>query len=659
MTQPNRKSVAAAQSPLAIVAMVGLFILVGEFVIMTLIEGVLSPIFKGTVSATFWEFIDPVALTILVAPALYHWVLGPMRRQQRELHRQYDELCVAAATFETQAGVMVTDANRVILKVNHSFTELTGYTSEEAVGKTPAILKSGRQNEAFYRLMWEAVDRDRYWKGEIWNRRKSGEVFPESLTVTAVIGAAGRVINYVGIFSDIGARKAAEEEIKHLAFYDPLTHLPNRRLLLDRLRQSLAALARSRYSGALLFIDLDNFKTLNDSRGHDVGDQLLQQVARRLSDCVRTGDTVARLGGDEFVVLLADLSQSAPEAAGQTEHIGEKILDTMNQPYLLAGLPYNCTPSIGVTLFSDHAQSADELLKQADLAMYQAKTAGRNALRFFDPAMQAAVIARVALEADLREAIREKQFCVHYQAQVDADNRLIGAEALLRWQHPRRGTVPPAEFIPLAEEAGLIPALGRWVLETACAQLVAWDARSDWAHLTLSVNVSPRQFRQPDFVAQVLAALDNSGADPRRLMLELTENLAIEDVDDTIAKMTVLKLSGVAFSLDDFGTGYSSLFYLKRLPLDQLKIDQSFVRNVLTDANDAAIARTIIALTETLGLAVIAEGVETAAQRAFLADQGCNAYQGYLFGRAVPVLEFEETQRSSSPLFRISGDRSH
>jgi len=449
-----------------------------------------------------------------------------------------------------------------------------------------------------------------------------------------------------GIALDITEHKAAADRIEHLAFYDPLTDLPNRRLLLDRLQHALISSSRHHRCGALMLLDMDDFKTLNDTLGHDVGDQFLIEVAKRLQACVREGDTVGRHGGDEFVVILEDLNEDTL-AAMQAESVAVKIRRAINQPYLLdlsAGgvhntRSYHCTSSIGITLFRDSAISADELMKRADTAMYQAKAAGRNTLCFFDPEMQATVSARAALGNDLREAVLEGQFFLYYQPQVDGVGRMTGAEALIRWRHPLRGMVSPAEFIPLAEETGLILPIGDWVLETACAQLVEWASKPEMAHLMVAVNVSARQFRHPDFVDKVLAVLDSSGADPRKLKLELTESLLLDDVEDIITKMNDLKAKGVGFSLDDFGTGYSSLSYLKRLPLDQLKIDQSFVRNVLTDTNDAAIARTIVALAQSMGLAVIAEGVETAAQREFLATNGCHAYQGYFFGRPMPASE--------------------
>jgi len=554
-----------------------------------------------------------------------------------ERKRAEETLRIAAIAFESQEGMFITDAAGTILRVNHAFTRITGYPAEEAIGKTPGLLSSGRHDPTFYGAMREAIAQNGSWQGEIWNRRKNGEVFPEWLTITAVKNDEGKITHHVSTLTDITQRKAAEDQIKHLAFYDPLTRLPNRRLLIDRLHQAMAASARSGYEGALLFIDLDNFKTLNDTLGHDKGDLLLQQVARRLTSCLREGDTVARLGGDEFVLMLEDLSKTPREAAAQAESVGKKILYALNLPYDLAGHEYHNTPSLGVTLFADHQNNADELMKRADLAMYQAKAAGRNTLRFFDPEMQAAVNARVALERDLRSGLRQNQLRLYYQAQVDDDGVLTGAEALVRWQHPVRGMVSPADFIPLAEETGLILPLGQWVLETACAQLASWAAAEKTARLTISVNVSARQFRHVDFVAQVLTVLADTGCDPQLLKLELTESLLFDDVEDIILKMSELKDKGVCFSLDDFGTGYSSLAYLKRLPLDQLKIDQSFVRDLLTDANDAAIAHTIVALARALGMSVIAEGVETDAQRSFLAGLGCRAYQGYFFGRPGPV----------------------
>nr|WP_231940641.1 EAL domain-containing protein [Acidovorax sp. RAC01] len=454
--------------------------------------------------------------------------------------------------------------------------------------------------------------------------------------ISGVLLDGGRIVT----LQDLSQRKAAEEEINSLAYYDPLTRLPNRRLLMDRLHQALAASARHQRSGALLLLDLDNFKTLNETRGHEQGDNLLLQVAERLRGCVHEDDTVSRQGGDEFVVVLEDLGDDPQQAADRTEEVGQRILKTLRQPYLLDGETHHSSLSMGAAIFSGTQETADELLKRADLALYQAKDAGRDTLRFYDSKVQATVSARAAMELDMRAGLAEGQFELYYQPQID-HGRITGAEALLRWRNPQGGFISPTEFIPLAEATGLIFPLGEWVLRSACQTLSRWSRQPAFAQLSLAVNVSPRQFHQAGFVPQVLAALAGSGSDGRRLKLELTEGLLLADVEDTIDKMGQLRAYGVGFSLDDFGTGYSSLSYLKRLPLDQLKIDQSFVRDVLTDPNDAAIARTVVALGTSLGLRVIAEGVETEAQRGFLERNDCHAWQGYLFSAPVPVAEFE------------------
>jgi diguanylate cyclase (GGDEF)-like protein/PAS domain S-box-containing protein len=554
---------------------------------------------------------------------------------------------VAAIAFESQEAHMVCDANWVILRVNQAFTQVTGFSAAEAIGKLPQrLLGSTHTPPEFYLTIDDTLLQQGRWQGEIWDRRKSGEVFPAWVQITAVRDDDGHLTHFVVSMDDITQRKADEEQIRSLAFYDPLTQLPNRRLLMDRLEVALATCARHPRMGALLFVDLDNFKTLNDTLGHDIGDLLLQQVAERLKSCVREGDTVARLGGDEFVIMLEDLANDAIDAATQAEAVGEKILQTLGRSYVLRGHTHRSTPSIGVTLFGDRVESIEEPLKRADVAMYQSKAAGRNALRFFDPGMQAAVSNRVALEADLRDAIAQKQFVLHFQPQIqakpDGSLRVVGAEALVRWQHPERGMVSPAEFIPLAEETGLIVPLGQWVLESACRQLARWQGHPELGALTLAVNVSARQFLQNNFVAQVGQALEATGARPSLLKLELTESTLVGDINEVVRKMTELQSWGVGFALDDFGTGYSSLAYLKRMPLDTLKIDQSFVRDVFEDANDAAIARMVVVLGRSLGLTVIAEGVETLEQRYFLAQQGCHVYQGYLFGKPQPVQEFQQ-----------------
>ncbi len=554
------------------------------------------------------------------------------------------ELRIAAVAFEAQEGIAIIDANKIILRVNRAFTTITGYSAQELIGH-PYLFKSGRHAENFYTNIWGCVERKDSWQGEIWDRRKDGEIYPKWLTITAVKNDAGSITHYVCMHTDISERKASEEEIKRLAYYDPLTTLPNRRLLLDRLHQALASSSRSHKYGALLFIDLDNFKSLNDNLGHDMGDVLLQQVAQRLISCVREGDTVSRQGGDEFVVMLEELSEHAEEAATKAKVIGEKIIHALNQSYRLTDHDYQNTPSIGVTLFINHQLSIGALMKRADIAMYGAKAAGRNTLRFFDQNMQEAVSARAALEADLRNALTKNQFQLHYQQQAHNNGQIIGAEALLRWQHPQRGSVPPLEFVPLAEEIGLIVPIGHWVLEAACTQLKQWENDQRTRHLQLAVNVSARQFHQPDFAEDLRELLEKNTLNANRLKLEFTENLVFEDIEDTIAKIAILKAIGVSFSIDDFGTGYSSLTYLSQLPFDQLKIDQSFVQNIGIKPADTIIVQIIISMANNLGMDIIAEGVETEAQRAFLAFHGCHNYQGYLFGKAMPVVEFERCLR--------------
>lgn len=560
-----------------------------------------------------------------------------------ESKRTEEELRIAAVAFEAQEGIMITNADKVILRVNRAFSDITGYSAEELVGRTPYLFMSGRHKATFYSKMWECINRTGSWHGEIWAQRKNGKVFPKWVTVTAVKDKAGAVTHYVSLHTDISERKASEEEIKQLAYYDPLTALPNRRLLLDRLQQALAASARSAKYGALLFIDLDNFKALNDNLGHDMGDILLQQAAQRLIACVREGDTVSRQGGDEFVIMLEELSEDSEEAAAKAKTIGEKIIASLNQAYQLACHEYQNTPSIGITLFINHQHSIGALLKRADIAMYEAKAAGRNTLRFFDQDMQEAVTVRAALEADLRSALAKDQFKLYYQLQARHDGSVIGAEALLRWEHPERGLILPLEFIPLAEEIGLIVPIGQWVLETACAQLKRWESHVQTRHLLLAVNVSPRQFHQPDFTEQVRAMLKRTAIKADRLKLEFTETLVFDDIDDTIAKMQILKKISISFSMDDFGTGYSSLAYLTQLPFDQLKIDKSFIHNLGIKPTDAVIVQTIIGMAKNLGMEVIAEGIETEEQRAFLEQHSCPFYQGYLFSKPVPLAEFERS----------------
>ena len=523
--------------------------------------------------------------------------------------------------------------------VNRKVSELFGTRAEDVLGKTdrdffdPDTVAKLRSHDLRVIEHGERVEEE-----EEINRSVDGTTISTYLSVKLpLLRPDGSVYALCGISTDISKHKRAEEAIHQLAFYDPLTQLPNRRLLMDRLRQALAAHVRDQECGALLFIDVDNFKDLNDTLGHPVGDQLLCQIAQRLAACTRAQDTLARQGGDEFVVMLQALSPDLTQAVQHTRLVAGKILNALAEPYLLDSHQYQTSVSIGITLFSSQDVGRDELLKQADLAMYQAKADGRNTIRFFNPQMQALVNARTALEADLHHALAATQFVLHYQAQMNSAGQQLGVEALVRWQHPQRGLVSPAEFIPIAETSGLILPLGRWILAQACRQWVAWSTDPAKAHYSMAVNVSARQFRQPDFVQQVQSALQETGANPHRLELELTESQLLDNIDSVIAKMGALKALGVRFSLDDFGTGYSSLNVLKKLPLDQLKIDQSFVRDMLSDPQDASIIRTIVTLGDSLGLQVIAEGVETAELRNALLRLGCTHFQGYLFGRPAPA----------------------
>lgn len=552
-------------------------------------------------------------------------------------------LRVAAIAFEIEEGMIVTDSDEVVVRVNRVFTKLTGYSAEDAIGKKLSALKSDHENAAFYPRMQEILHRDNHWQGEIRNRRKNGEIYPEWMTITAVVGVDGKITNYISAFFDITERKQAEEKIHNLAFYDPLTQLPNRRLLFDRLNQAVASSARNQTSAALLFIDLDNFKILNDTRGHDIGDLLLIEVAQRLRTCIRESDTLARLGGDEFVVLVEGLNNDKNQAAVQAQGVGEIVLKATSQPYTLNGIEHYSSSSIGISLLANYRQNLDDLLKQADTAMYAAKKSGRNTLRLFDPEMQETLEIHSQLEAGIRKGLPKDEFSLYYQVQVDSEHCPIGAEALIRWDHPEQGMISPTQFIPVAEDSGLILPLGQWVLQTACAQLIKWGDDPLTSELTLAVNVSAREFRKPGFVKQVSEAIKQTGINPERLKLELTESTVLENVADTIAKMHSLKMIGVRFSMDDFGTGYSSLAYLTQLPLDQLKIDQSFVQNIGTKPTDAMIVQTIVGMANNLGIEVIAEGVETHAQRDFLLEAGCKFYQGYLFGKPLPSKDFESS----------------
>jgi diguanylate cyclase (GGDEF)-like protein/PAS domain S-box-containing protein len=551
------------------------------------------------------------------------------------------ELRTLSAAFATQEAVMVTDAGGNILRVNTAFENLTGYHADEIIGRNPRLLKSGRHDEQFYKSMWRHVLDSGCWHGEMWDRRKDGSLYPKECSITAIKNAQGEISNYVAVFMDISARKQAEKEIHDLEFFDTLTKLPNRRLLLDRLGVAVLVSARNRFYGALFVLDLDNFKALNDTKGHSFGDALLIEVASRIRSCVREVDTVSRLGGDEFAVLIENIGMDEASGARHIMHIAEKVRDALSADYQVQADVAHLSASIGVYLFSGSNESAEDLIKRSEVAMYNAKDEGRNTIRFFTVKLQQDLEKRTALETDLRHAIASQQFRLYYQVQMNHELRPLGAEALIRWEHPLRGLVSPAEFIPIAEESGLILDIGAWVLDTACRQLKAWEVGDETRHLVLAINVSAHQFKQPEFFEQVKSAIETHRINPARLKLELTESAALDDLAVVVSKMQSLKDGlGIGLSLDDFGTGYSSLSYLKRLPLDQVKIDRSFVLDMAIDTSDAVMVKAIVDIANNFKLEVIAEGVETEDQLALLKEIGCQRYQGYLFSRPVPIEQF-------------------
>ncbi|WP_083251453.1 EAL domain-containing protein [Acidihalobacter yilgarnensis] len=586
-------------------------------------------------------------------PVLFWWGLGALggllslallamwvqRRQvlAQDRHLRITEDKLALILDSVDACIYIKDTELRYQYVNHRQAELVGLPAKKILGQTDDVLYTP---EVAIRMRVDdrrVLEHGERLTVEEENRSANGVLRRTYLTVKQPLrDDDGEIYALCGIATDFTEHKRNQQKIHQLAFYDPLTGLPNRSLLLDRAKHALDNYVRSQSVGALLFIDLDNFKILNDTLGHGQGDILLGQAATRLGAQVRHNDTLARLGGDEFVLLMENLGETLDTAISDVENIARKLLQAFTEPFQLDNGIYNITASIGVALFSEADHRVEELLKRADMAMYEAKASGRDQVKFFNPMMQASLSARAAVETELHEALKHEQFILLYQPQVGCEGRLLGAEALVRWQHPRDGLVSPAVFIPVAESTGQILMLGRWILHTACLQLVAWQGKPEYAGLVLSVNVSARQFHHPDFVSEVLRTLDETGADPTHLGLELTETLLADDIDNLIAKMKALKARGVRFSLDDFGTGYSSLSYLKRLPLDQLKIDQSFVRDLLVDPNDTAIVRTILALGESLDLEVMAEGVETIEQRDALLNLGCRRQQGYFFGYPGP-----------------------
>lgn len=589
----------------------------------------------------------PVAMTSMpMAPvegsvAAKRFVLFDLTERSERLKRQR----IAALAFSSAASICITDARGTIVEANEAFCRLTGYPIHELRGQRTSILQSGAQDAAFYAAMWETLQRRGIWQGEVRDRRKDGSEFVAWLSISRIENETSGEPNHVGIFYDITRAKERDAEISHLAFFDSLTQLPNRQLLQDRLTSALATVKRNQSHGALLFVDMDNFKSLNDTQGHAAGDELLIEVGRRLRTCVRDTDSVARLGGDEFVILLCDLAADLDQAATQASHVGRKVLEQLAQPYLIQGHPFSCTASVGVSLFGG-GESHSDLFKQADLAMYEAKKLGRNSLCFFNPGMQSSINERARVEQALALALERQELELHFQPQFDARFNILGTEALLRWRHPDRGLLTPGQFMQTAEESGLIVQIGNWVIEAACRQLASWKSDPQLARLTLSVNISARQFARPEFVQDVTGALSRTGADPRLLVIELTET-TVHDVNNVRLKMLELEKLGIGFSMDDFGNGYSSIARLIELPVRELKIDLSFVQGAEHRASARVVVETIIGMARTLDLTVVAEGVETPQQMHYLQAVGCHRFQGFLLSPAVPAPALADLVRQS------------
>jgi diguanylate cyclase (GGDEF)-like protein/hemerythrin-like metal-binding protein/PAS domain S-box-containing protein len=582
----------------------------------------------------------PIELTLTAVQTKAGVLYCAFIRDNSERRKLERDLNLARSSFESLEGMVIIDTDMTILKVNVAFSNITGYSAAEAVGKKSAILHANVPDLMAFWALTKRAPVDMFWRGEVADRRKNGETYAAHLSVMAVANKQNRVTHFVLAFGDLSESRKTEDRLHRLSFYDPLTDLPNRFLLLDRLQQALIACDRNKTFGAVLLVDLDDFKSLNEALGHQMGDLMLIQVAQRIKACLHATDTLARLAGDTFVVVLEALGAPQMAAAARAERVASRIIEAFAQPFDLQGHKHPASASIGIRLFEDLGVDASALVSQAEAAMYRAKEAGCNEIRFFDSSTQVALQTRFMLTEWMRQGLPD-QFTLHYQVQTDHRGLPFGAEALVRWQHPEQGAISPAMFIPLAEETGFIIQVGAWVLRRACEQLVLWSHNPAMCHLTLSVNVSAKQFHQKDFAHHVVTTLAQTGANPALLELELTEGMMVRDVEAVIEKMQVLKGHGVRFSLDDFGTGYSSLSYLKRFPLDQLKIDQSFVRGVINDPSDAAIVRAVITMGRNLGLAVIAEGVETSEQWHFLQTNGCQEFQGYLFGKPLDLAAFE------------------
>lgn len=603
---------------------------------------------RSELFAVLASFYTTVAYTLVWLTSFNRLVKAPYELDRTRLELVRKENSELKMALDAHAIVAITDARGVITEVNDKFCAISQYAREELVGQTHKLINSGHHPREFFRNLWYTISRGEVWSGDVCNRAKDGSLYWVQSTIVPFLGKNGRPEQYVAIRADITAKKEAEAVTRRMALHDELTGLPNRRLATDRLAQAISDKARRPGFGAVLLIDLDNFKEVNDTLGHAVGDTLIQQAGERLTNSVRQVDTVARIGGDEFVIVLDTVGSDLESAVTNSGRVGEQVRSALNEPYRLGSQDWDVTPSIGIALFSSADDSPDELTKRADIALYEAKDNGRNQVCFFNSSLQEEAIHRTLLTRDLRQALDNHELSLNYQPLISERMEVLGFEALIRWNHPKHGLISPDTFIPLAEQSGLILPIGEWVLKTACAQQVKWAKNPKYEACTVAVNVSARQLKQADFVDTIKRAISLTGIRADRLRLELTESMLQDNVDSTIAKMRDLRELGVRFSLDDFGTGYSSLNYLKRLPLDILKIDRSFIRDIFEDSTDAAIVRTIIALSASLDLRVVAEGVETKEQMEWLLEHDCELFQGYLFTTPVPKDQIESVLRKFS-----------
>ncbi len=580
-----------------------------------------------------------VFLVLIVALIIPHTLR--YRLMVKALQANEQDLKIAATSFQTHEAIMVANEKMNLVRVNNAFTRITGYSEAEVAGKNPKFLNSGKQDESFYEKFLDTLNREGKWSGEKWNRRKNGEIFPAWETISSIKDENSKITHYIYFFSDISDFKVAEKEIEKLAFYDPLTELPNRRLLHERLEYELNNAKRYNRAGVLLFLDLDRFKNINDSLGHSIGDEILVETAKRLQLLLRDTDTAVRLGGDEFIILVGAQDGLRTDLLEQSSVIADKVINIINAPYKVGKYELFITTSIGITLYTGFDETVEVLLKRADTAMYQAKEAGRNTFRFYQQSMQEAVDTRLKIERNLRVALSKNEFCLHYQPQFSDEKKVIGVEALIRWNNAELGSVSPSEFLPIAEETGLIIAIGKWTIESVCDQINLWDEQNILVP-HIAINISAKQFYQSGFVSMLVQTVIEYDVDPDRIMLEITEGVFLGNLEEVNDKMEVLKESGFSFSVDDFGTGYSSLTYLKSLPFDQLKIDEAFTRDMVNQPSDVAIVKALITMAKGLGLSLIAEGVDTDQHLAYLSGFGCNNYQGYYFSKPLPAQQLSE-----------------